>query len=76
MRKNLCVCTFLLCVLPASGLGQPESILPAGTLLGCTLDEPNFSSKTAERGDPILCHISRIEVFGRPLITQGSYLSA
>jgi len=76
MRKNLCVCTFLLCVLPAVGLGQPESILPAGTLLGCTLDEPNFSSKTAERGDPILCHISRIEVFGRPLITQGSYLSA
>jgi hypothetical protein len=57
-------------------LGQPESVLPAGTLLGCTLDEPNFSSRTAQRGDPILCHINRIEILGRTLITQGSYLSA
>ncbi len=26
-----------------------ESIVPAGTLLQCTLDEPNFSSQTARR---------------------------
>jgi hypothetical protein len=76
MRRNLCVFTFLLAVLPMSRAAEPEAVLPAGTLLGCTLDEPNFNSKTAERGDPVLCHINRIEIMGRPLMVQGSYLSA
>jgi hypothetical protein len=76
MRMSLCVLTFLLCAAPISWAVQADSILPAGTLLSCTLDEPNFSSRTAERGDPVLCHISQIEIFGRPLLTRGAYLSA
>jgi len=77
MRRSLSVLTFvLLCALPIAGAVQADSILPAGTLLSCTLDEPNFSSATAERGDPLLCHINRIDIFGRPIIARGAYISA
>src|SRR5208283_2373652 len=34
-----------------------EMVLPAGTLLKCTMDEPNFSSATVAVGDPVLCHL-------------------
>ena len=76
MRRSLCVLTFVLCALPIGWAVQPESTLPAGALLSCTLDEPDFSSRTAERGDPLLCHLNQIEIFGRPMIVRGSYLSA
>jgi hypothetical protein len=55
---------------------QNGTVVPAGTLLACTLDEPNFSSRTAQIGDPVLCHLNSIEMFGRPLIPRGAYLSA
>ena len=34
-----------------------EMVLPAGTLLQCTMNEPNFSSSTVAVGDPVLCHL-------------------
>jgi hypothetical protein len=52
-----------------------NEILPAGTLLQCTLDEPNLSSSTAQVGDPVLCHIGVLAVFGRPIFPRGAYLS-
>jgi hypothetical protein len=52
-----------------------EEVLPAGTLLQCTLDEPNFSSRTAEIGDPVLCHIGALDVFGRSVFPRGAYLA-
>jgi hypothetical protein len=55
---------------------EPENLVPAGTLLQCTLDEPNFSSQTAQVGDPVLCHLNTLQMFGKPLITRGAYLSA
>ena len=57
-------------------VGTAGTFVPAGTLLHCTLDEPNFSSRTAQVGDPVLCHVNSVEMFGRPLIPRGAYLSA
>jgi hypothetical protein len=58
-------------------MGTPGNFVPAGTLIACTLDEPNFSSKTARPGDPVLCRTTNsIDMFGRSLIPRGSYLSA
>lgn len=51
-----------------------ETILPAGTLLRCTLDEPNFSSKTAEVGDPVLCPLEGMLLFNRTALPRGAYL--
>jgi hypothetical protein len=79
---RFCRTLFLLC---AAGVGwaqqtevavQAGNFVPAGTLLACTLDEPNFSSQTAQPGDPVLCKTSPVQMFGRQLIPRGAYLSA
>ncbi|HXW56362.1 MAG TPA: hypothetical protein VEJ67_11475 [Candidatus Cybelea sp.] len=54
---------------------EQEIILPAGALIRCTLDEPNFSTKTAEVGDPVICHLGQTVLFDRPLFPRGAYLS-
>jgi hypothetical protein len=51
-----------------------EVVLPAGTLLQCTLNEPNFSSATAAVGDPVLCHLHGVVEFGQQAFPRGSYL--
>ena len=51
-----------------------EMVLPAGTLLKCTLNEPNFSSATAAVGDPVLCHLHSQVEFGKQAFPRGSYL--
>jgi hypothetical protein len=51
-----------------------EMVLPAGTLLQCTMNEPNFSSQSAAIGDPVLCHLHSITQFGHQAFPRGSYL--
>src|SRR5208283_6200582 len=51
-----------------------DLLVPAGTLLQCTLDEPNFSSATAAVGDPVLCQLRTMQEFGRPMFPRGSML--
>jgi hypothetical protein len=51
-----------------------DILVPAGTLLHCTLDEPNFSSATADIGDPVICHLSALRQFGKTVFPRGSYL--
>jgi hypothetical protein len=38
------------------------------------LDEPNFSSKTADIGDPVICHLAALRQFGKAVFPRGSYL--
>lgn len=69
--------TLVLC-LSASTLTRAttrEEILPAGTIIHCTLDEPNFSSKTAQVGDPVLCHLGAVSAFGHSVFPRGAMLS-
>src|SRR5262249_58423215 len=47
--------------IPAQGL-----LVPAGTLLQCTMHEPNFSSKTAAIGDPRVFHLRPCPEFDKP----------
>ena len=51
-----------------------EMVLPAGTLLQCTMNEPNFSSATAAVGDPVLCHLHSVTEFGQQTFPRGAYL--
>lgn len=53
---------------------QKDLLVPAGTLLQCTLNEPNFSSATATVGDPVVCHLRALQEFGRVLFPRGSML--
>jgi len=58
----------------ATAIRAQDQLVPAGTLLQCTLNEPNFSSATAAVGDPVLCHLRTMQEFGRPLFPRGSML--
>ena len=51
-----------------------DVVLPAGTLLQCTMNEPNFSSSTVAVGDPVLCHLRGVTEFGQQAFPRGSYL--
>jgi hypothetical protein len=75
MRRLSLLIAFLLCPATIATAQTKELIVPAGTLLPCTLDEPNFSSKTAHVGDPVLCHIRSLTMFGHSVFPRGAYLS-
>src|SRR5712664_2079137 len=68
----LAISVLFVCV-PASTKAQ-DILVPAGTLLHCTMDEPNFSSATADIGDPVICHLSALREFGKAVFPRGSYL--
>ena len=76
MRLHSLLWVFALVFLgfPASAQAQ-QVLLPAGTLLHCTLDEPKFSSATAEVGDPVLCSLRGLQLFDRSVFPRGSYLA-
>jgi hypothetical protein len=51
-----------------------DIVVPAGTLIHCTLEEPNFSSATASVGDPVVCPLASLQEFGQTVFPRGSYL--
>jgi hypothetical protein len=73
MRKTLFLALFLVC-LPPAAMAQ-TTLIPAGTLLHCTIDDPTISPKTAQVGDPVLCHLNQFTEFGRAAFPRGSYLA-
>src|SRR6202048_998382 len=75
MRRICAYLFFSVLFLGMQASSRAQDILvPAGTLLHCTLEEPNFSSATADIGDPVICHLSSLREFGQNLFPRGSYL--
>lgn len=76
MRKSsLLLALFLVCLYPAANANAQSTLIPAGTLLHCTIDDSTISPKTAEVGDPVLCHLNQFTEFGRAAFPRGSYLA-
>jgi len=72
--KKLClVLGAALLALPASAATK-DTVLPAGTLMTCIMDEPNFSSATVTTGDPFLCHPRAMQMFGHSAFPRGTYV--
>jgi hypothetical protein len=75
MKFSVVLSTLVLTVFTFSAVSSArEVVLPAGTLLQCTLNEPNFSSSTVAVGDPVLCHLRGMTEFGQQAFPRGSYL--
>jgi len=75
MRRIFAYLIFSIVFLGLTTSTKAQDILvPAGTLIRCTLDEPNFSSATADIGDPVICHLSSLREFGQNVFPRGSYL--
>ena len=70
--KSLCLATLLLAA-PLSSYAA-EQLIPAGSLISCTLSEPKLSSKTAAIGDPVLCQLGHAERYGLSVLPYDSYL--
>jgi hypothetical protein len=64
----------VLLVLPGSLAAWAVQLIPAGSVMQCMISEPNVSSKTMHVGDPVLCQVSRTELYGRSVFPYGSYL--
>jgi len=76
MIRTFLFVILLVCLVPLGAAQTPgEEFLPAGTILHCTLDEPNFSSRTAELGDPVLCHTGTLPALGRSVSYRGADLA-
>ncbi len=73
--KSLLLSLVLCASVVGARAASRDEIVPAGTLLRCTMDEQNFSSKTAQVGDPVLCHLGPISTFGHSLFPRGAMLS-
>src|ERR1700683_5223369 len=75
MKSSLWFAMFAVCLSAFTlSASARDVVLPAGTLLQCTLNEPNFSSATADVGDPVLCHLRAQTEFGQQAFPRGSYL--
>jgi len=75
MSRKLLLLTLFLCVPTVVVVcAGATDVIPAGTLLQCTLDEPDFSSKTALPGDPVLCHLGPLGSFGHSVFPRGAML--
>ena len=76
MLRTFLFVILLVSLLPVASAQTPgEEFLPAGTILHCTLDEPNFSSRSAELGDPVLCHTGTLPALGHSLSYRGADLA-
>jgi hypothetical protein len=75
MKSSLWFAMFAVCLSAFTlSASARDVVLPAGTLLQCTLNEPNFSSATADVGDPVLCHLRAQTEFGQQAFPRGTYL--
>ena len=72
-RKLLFLAIAGLCV--PVGVKAQETIVPAGTILQCTMNDPNFSPATAAAGDPVLCQLHGLVEFGQNVLPRGAYLA-
>lgn len=72
--KGLHVALCVLVFSPTLTAYARNEIVPAGSLINCTVSEPRLSSKTAAIGDPILCSASITTRNGSARLPFNSYL--
>ena len=58
----------------AAGLFARDVPVPAGTLIQCTVGEPNFSPSSARVGDPVVCYARSVVEFGCSVFPSGTQL--
>lgn len=74
MKRSTLALSAALLVAPACCFAAGEQLIPAGSLIQCTVAEPKLSSKTTAIGDPVLCQMGHAERYGRSVLPVNSYL--
>jgi hypothetical protein len=74
--KRTCCSTFIalatICA-PAASYAA-DQLIPAGSIVQCSVAESKISSKTTAVGDPILCTLNPVEKYGRGQFPYGALL--
>ena len=70
-RTSVVLLSFVLA--PALYADAGQHIIPAGSLIGCTVSEPHVSSSTMAVGDPVLCQVGGSR-YGHTMLPYHSYL--
>jgi hypothetical protein len=73
MKFKVSTFALLLLATPIAKLAA-EQVIPAGSVVSCIIAEPKLSSKTANIGDPVMCKIGHVELYGRSTVPYGSVL--
>jgi hypothetical protein len=71
--KSKLILTFSLLLPVTPILSSAEQLVPAGSVLKCTVSD-KISSKTEALGDPVECTLSHTEAYSRIVFPYGSYL--
>jgi hypothetical protein len=72
-RTNRALLTTVALLATASLSSFAEKLVPAGSLIQCTISEAKLSSKTVAIGDPVLCQVSRSGVFPSGTVLSGRF---
>lgn len=73
MKRTLCSISLLLLSFPLAGYAA-DQLIPAGSIITCSVAEGRISSKTTAIGDPVLCTLNPVEKYGRSVLPYGSYM--
>ena len=58
----------------APGFAHADQLVPAGSVLKCTVSDQKISSQTTAIGDPVLCNLGHTDAAGRTVFPYGAYL--
>jgi len=73
MKRTLRSISLLLFAFPLAGYAA-DQLIPAGSIVTCSVSEGRISSKTTAIGDPVLCTLNPVEKYGRSVLPYGSYM--
>ena len=73
MKSSIAAVSLFLLAVPVASYAT-DQLIPAGSTVTCRVAEGRISSKTTAIGDPILCTLDPVEIYGRSVFPYGSYL--
>jgi len=78
MKRTCCstfiaLATSLSFIAPAASYAA-DQLIPAGSIVQCSVAESKISSKTTAIGDPVLCSLNPVEKYGRGQMPYGALL--
>lgn len=73
MMKKTFYATLLLLCAPII-CRAADQLVPAGSIVTCSVSEEKISSKTTAIGDPVLCTLNPVEKYGRSVLPFGAYM--
>jgi len=76
MKRTLRSISLLLFALSAvsNTAAYADQLIPAGSIVTCSVSEGRISSKTTAIGDPVLCTLNPVEKYGRSVLPYGAYM--